>query len=149
MCQEGESLECEWSLPLLSFLNFLQENYVIFGTKKETNSGGRVFFWGVVVLLWLTETRSYKTFKLKFPMKKRPVLSGLFVIGEDQLSLGFYCGQGPVPHMCWPPSWPSGPLAKQEAPEALLSVAKDTRRWDCDRNNSVGTTQNKLLPDVF
>ena len=61
MCQEGESLECEWSLPLLSFLNCLQENYVIFGTKKETNSDGRlVFFLGGVVLLWLTETRSIK-----------------------------------------------------------------------------------------
>lgn len=45
--------------------------------------------------------------------------------------------------------WASGPLAEQEASEAVLSVAKDTRRWGCDRNNSVGTTQNKLLPDVF
>ena len=96
-----------------------------------------------MVLLWLTETRSYNTFKLKFPMKKKTCFSCLFAIGEEQLLLGFYCGQGP--HMCWA----SGPLAEQEASEAVLSVAKDTRRWGCDRNNSVGTTQNKLLPDVF
>ena len=45
------------------FSNFLQEEYVIFGTKKETNSSGRLFWGGVGRGFTVaSETRSYKTF---------------------------------------------------------------------------------------
>lgn len=57
-----ESLECEWNLPSLSFLMFCRK-YILFGTKKETNSSGRLFFLGGVRgFTVVSETRSYKTF---------------------------------------------------------------------------------------
>lgn len=45
------------------FSEFLQEEYVIFDTKKETNSSGRLFYGGRRGGFTVaSETRSYKTF---------------------------------------------------------------------------------------